>query len=250
MSLTETLLRRYAGAPAKPLVTHYDDGPGTRVELSVASLRNWAAKTANWLVEEYDVEPGSRVATLLPAHWQTAGVLLGAWWCGAHVVTDPLDATVAFVPPSGSAEGAEVVAAVSLDPMGMDLRGDVPDGMVDYIAEARVHGDDFLALTPVPGGTRCLDGATVDEVLEVARQRAATKDLTAASRVMSTMEWTTAEGIVEGLVCVLAAGASLVQVTNPDADLLAKHASTERSTFNQFGPGPALAPACPRTDVV
>ncbi|MPZ84058.1 MAG: TIGR03089 family protein [Actinophytocola sp.] len=243
MSLTETLLRPYAGSPARPMVTHYDDAAGTRVELSVASLRNWAAKTANWLVEEHDVEPGSRVATLLPAHWQTAGVLLGAWWCGANVVTDPLDAAVAFVPPSGSAVGARTVAAVSLDPMGMDLRGNVPAGMVDYIAEARVHGDDFLALTPVPGAVRCLDGSTVDEVLEVARQRAGTKDLTSSSRVMSTVEWTTAEGIMDGLLSVLAAGASLVQVTNPDADLLAKHASTERSTFNQFDPGPALPPA-------
>ena len=29
------------------------------------------------------------MAVLLPAHWQTLVVLLGAWWCGAEVVTDP-----------------------------------------------------------------------------------------------------------------------------------------------------------------
>lgn len=233
MSLTETVLRPYA--PARPLITHYDDATGSRVELSAATLRNWAAKTANWLVEEYDLEPGSRVAVLLPAHWQTAGVLLGAWWCGAEVVADPAGAEVAFVPPAVDAPGAATVAAVSLDPMGRDLGAAVPGGTVDYIAEARVHGDDFLALTPVAGTTACLDGATVDEVLAGARQRAGTMDLTAESRVLSTMEWSTSEGVMEGFLSVLAAGASLVQVSNPDATRLDKHASTERTTFTLFG---------------
>ena len=240
MNLTEILLRPYA--PARPLVTHYDDAAGTRVELSVATLRNWAAKTANWLVEEHDVEPGDRVAVLLPAHWQTAGVLLGAWWCGADVVTSSSGAAVAFVPPSGQAPGASVVAAVSLDPMGRDLGTSVPDGTVDYIAEARVHGDDFLALTPVPGDTACLAGSTVDDVLSSARELAAGNDLTDESRVLSTVEWLTPNGILDGFVSVLAAGASLVQVSNPDETQLARHASTERTTFHQFDPGPSLSP--------
>jgi len=240
LSLTEILLQPYA--PARPLVTHYDDATGSRVELSAATLRNWAAKTANWLVDEYDVEPGTRVAVLLPAHWQTAGILLGAWWCGADVVTEPAGAAVAFVPPGTPAPGASVVAAVSLDPMGRDLRGDVPDGAVDYIAEARVHGDDFLALTPVPGDTACLNRSTVDGVLADARRDAGTKELAADSRVLSTVEWRTAGGIFDGFLTVLAAGASLVQVSNPDEAALAKHATTERTTFHQFDPGPSLPP--------
>jgi uncharacterized protein (TIGR03089 family) len=240
LSLTEILLRPYA--PARPLVTHYDDATGSRVELSAATLRNWAAKTANWLVEEYDVAPGDRVAVLLPAHWQTAGVLLGAWWCGADVVVEPAGAAVAFVPPDGVAPGASVVAAVSLDPMGRDLGAAVPDGAVDYIAEARLHGDDFLALTPVSGGTPCLDESTVDEMLAVARQVAGTKDLAPESRVLSTVEWRTVNGILDGFLSVLAVGASLVQVSNPVEAELAKHARTERTTFHQFDPGPALPP--------
>lgn len=240
MSLTERLLRPFQ--PARPLITHYDDATGSRVELSAATLRNWAAKTANWLVDEYDVEPGTRVAVLLPAHWQTAGILLGAWWCGAEVATDPDGAAVAFVPPDGPAAGAPVVAAVSLDPMGRDFGASVPQGTVDYIAEARVHGDDFLALAPVPGTTPCLEGATVDEVYEVARARAAQDELTAASRVMSTVEWRSAEGIMQGFVTPLAAGASLVQVSNPVEASLAKHAETERTTFHQSDVGPALPP--------
>ncbi|MGH3879521.1 MAG: TIGR03089 family protein [Actinophytocola sp.] len=233
MSLTETLLRPYS--PARPLVTHYDDAAGSRVELSAATLRNWAAKTANWLVEEHDIEPGGRVAMLLPAHWQTAGVLLGAWWCGASVVSSSADAAVAFVPPGGEAPGAATTAVVSLDPMGRDLRGDVPTGAVDYIAEARLHGDDFLALAPVPGDTPCLTDLTVDEVLSTARSRAETLGLTSASRVLSTLDWTVPSGVLD-LVAILAAEASLVQVTNPDPARLPKYRETERTTVDRLAP--------------
>jgi uncharacterized protein (TIGR03089 family) len=222
VSLTEKLLR---GAPAQPLITHYDDAAGTRVELSVATMRNWAAKTATWLVDELDVTPGDRIAVLLPAHWQTAAVLLGAWWCGAEVVTSG-PSVVAFVPPGGSADEATVTAVASLDPMGRDLRGDVPAGSVDYIGDARLFGDDYLELTPVPGDTPCFQGSTVDEVLATAEKHAAELGLTPKSRVLSTLDWPA--GVLDGLITVLAAGASLVQVTNPTK--LDRHAETERTT--------------------
>jgi uncharacterized protein (TIGR03089 family) len=225
VSLTANLLQ---GSPAQPLITHYDDDAGTRVELSVATMRNWAAKTANWLVEEWDVEPGTPVAVLLPAHWQTAAVLLGAWWAGAHVVPTPEGAEVAFVAPGGEAPGATVTAVASLDPMGRDLRGNVPPGAVDYIGDARMFGDDYLELTPVPGTTPCLNGSTVDDVLTAARSRATELGLTRDSRVLSTLDWPT--GVADGLITVLTAGASLVQVTNPDTAKLPKHAETERTT--------------------
>lgn len=224
MSLTEHLLR---GAPAQPLITHYDDAEDTRVELSVATMRNWAAKTANWLVDELDVEPGDRVAVLLPAHWQTAAVFLGAWWCGAEVVTAG-DAKVAFVPPGATAPTAGVTAIASLDPMGRDLRGDVPDGALDYVGDARLFGDDYLQQSPVPGDTPCFMGAAVDQVLEKALSHAETLGIAAGSRVLSTLDWPASA--MEGLVTVLAAGASLVQVSNADSEKLRKHAETERTT--------------------
>ena len=224
MSLTEHLLR---GAPAQPLVTHYDDAEDTRVELSVATMRNWAAKTANWLVDELDVAQGDRVAVLLPAHWQTAAVLLGAWWCGAEVVTAG-DAKVAFVPPGATAPEASVTAVASLDPMGRDLRGDVPHGALDYVGDARLFGDEYLALTPVPGDTPCFLGSTVDQVLAKALSHAETLGIKTGDRVMSTLDWPAS--VMEGFVTVLAAGASLVQVTNADSEKLRKHAETERTT--------------------
>jgi uncharacterized protein (TIGR03089 family) len=38
--------------PARPLVTHYDDATGERVELSATTLENWVSKTANLLQDE------------------------------------------------------------------------------------------------------------------------------------------------------------------------------------------------------
>lgn len=229
MSVTEALLRPLlAASAARPLITHYDDAAGTRVELSVATTANWAAKTANWLTDELDVEPGVEVAVLLPAHWQTAGVLLGAWWCGAHVTDDTSGAAVAFVPPGGTAPGADTVAVVSLDPMGRGLGG---DGL-DVLTEVRRHGDDFLALTPVPGDTPCLLGSTVDEILAAARTRAESLGLHPGSRALSTLEWTFPEGVIDGLLAILAAGASLVQVSNPDPTKLDAHRSAERTTLD------------------
>jgi hypothetical protein len=135
---------------------------------------------------------------------------------------------VAFVPPGGSAPEADVTAVASLDPMGRDLRDNVPAGSLDYIGDARLFGDDYLALTPVPGNTPCYDGSTVDEILATAATRATELGLTPKSRVLSTLSWPT--GIMDGLVAVLSAGASLVQVTNADPAKLEKHAQTERTT--------------------
>lgn len=232
MTITEALLRPLlSSSPARPLITHYDDAAGTRVELSVATTANWAAKTANWLTEELDVEPGTEVAVLLPAHWQTAGVLLGAWWCGASVTDDPAGAAVTFVPPGIAVSGAGTVAVVSLDPMGRGLPAGSPDAL-DYLTEARVHGDDFLALTPIPGTTPALLDSTVDDVLATARERAESLGLDAGSRVLSTREWTMPDGLRDTLLATLAAGASLVQVSNADPARLPGHRAAERTTVD------------------
>ena len=231
MSVTEALLRPLLkSAPARPLITHYDHGAGTRVELSVATMANWAAKTANWLATDCDVEPGSPVAVLLPAHWQTVGVLLGAWWCGATVTDDPTGASVAFVAPGGDAAGADLIAIASLDPMGRDLGAPPSGGAVDYIGEARIHGDDFLAITPVPGTTPALIGSSVDDLLATAGKRADTLGLDRESRVLSTRDWPLPDGVLDPVLAVLAAGASLVQVSNPDPAKLDALRATERTT--------------------
>lgn len=236
MSITEQILRPLlASSAARPLITHYDDAAGTRVELSVATLANWAAKTANWLVEEIDVEPGDEVSVDLPAHWQTAGVLLGAWWCGAHVVADADGARVAFTGPSVTTSTAAATAVVALDPMGQGLRTNPPDGAIDYLSDARMAGDDFTALFPIDGGTPALAGSTVDQELEESRALAQKSGISRGDRVLSTVDWTVPEGIRAGLLAPLVAGASLVLVTGADRARLDERRATERTTVDVLG---------------
>jgi uncharacterized protein (TIGR03089 family) len=229
VSVTETLLRPWLSTPARPLITHYDDLAGTRVELSVATLVNWAAKTANWLVEDLDVEPGTRVAILLPAHWQTAGILLGAWWCGACVTDSPSEAAVALIPPNTPAPDTETVATVSLHPMGLPL---TPPQGLDYITESRLHADDFFPLVPIPGTTPALLDSTVDTVLATARSRAESLGLTPQSRLLSTLDWTLPTGLTDAFLAPLSAGTSLVQVSNPNPAKLPSHRTAERTTMD------------------
>src|SRR5471030_1959113 len=62
-------------APARVLLTFYDDATGERAELSVATFANWVAKTANLCRDDLDLDVGARVAIALPVHWQAA-----VWW--------------------------------------------------------------------------------------------------------------------------------------------------------------------------
>jgi uncharacterized protein (TIGR03089 family) len=230
MSVTARLFTPLLSAPAQPLITHYDDAMGSRIELSRATVANWAAKTANWLRDELDVEVGSTVSVALPAHWQTVGVLLGAWWCGAHVVADPAGATVAFIGTDGSAPGAESVAVVALDPLGRGLSGEAPDGGLDYLVESRIFGDDFIAYDTVPGDAPAFHGSTVDELIALAAARAAALGIGSDDRVLSTLDWSTPDGLVDGLLAALSAGASLVQCSNLDVAALPKRRGSERTT--------------------
>jgi uncharacterized protein (TIGR03089 family) len=221
VSVTEILFGPLLAAdPGRPLITHYDDAAGSRVELSRATVANWAAKTANWLRDEHDVQPGDPVLVALPAHWQTVGVLLGAWWCGAHVVTSG-DADVAVVAPGGSAS-ADVVAVASLHPMGMGS-----GAPVDYNDDVRVHGDDFKPFAPVPGTGLALDGSTVDSLVAAARSRASELGIGPDSRVLSTSEWTR----LDEFLPVLAGGGALVHVTSPDAERMPARRDSEKITL-------------------
>jgi uncharacterized protein (TIGR03089 family) len=212
-----------AGDSARPLVTHYDDAAGTRVELSVATLANWAAKTANWLAGEFEVEPGTKVAVRLPAHWQTAGVLLGAWWCGAWVTSSTEDAEIAFTTVDGSAPGAHAHAIVSLDPMGMGLRGSAPGDALDYISESRIYGDSYSPMHRVPDASPALEALSTAEVI------AAAKTHSTGERALSTLDWTFPDGVIQGFLGILAGGGSLVQVSNPART--AQHQTAERATL-------------------
>lgn len=229
-ALLDPLLR---DNPAGPRITYYDDASGERVELSTATLANWAAKTANLLRDELGAGPGSRVAVLLPAHWQTAAVLLGIWWIGAEAVLGdgegPADVALCTRDRLGEADdvaGMGEVAVLSLDAFGRGY-DDLPVGVTDYATAVRVHGDQVV---PEPRPGPALDGRSVGEVLAAAGSAAAAAGLTAGDRVWSARDWSTPDALIANLVSVFAAGASLVQVAHPDAGLHERRIATEKVT--------------------
>ncbi|WP_194836243.1 TIGR03089 family protein [Nocardia sp. XZ_19_369] len=229
LTLTEKVLDPIlARDPAGPRVTYYDDATGARIELSGLTLANWAAKTANLIRDEFGLSPGARIAVLLPAHWQTAAVLLGCWWAGTEVVLRPDEhAELALVTPDrlDDADGVAEVAALSLDAMGAPVR-DLPVGVTDFATSVRVHGDQFL-----PGGAgAALDGMPVAEVFAEAKKSAMRQGFSEGDRVLSSTPWDTPAELIDGYLAVLAAGASLVQVVNPDPALRDRRIETERVT--------------------
>ena len=232
MSVTERLfVPLLRAAPATPLITYYDDAAGARVELSRATAANWAAKTANWLRDEWDIEPGAEIGVALPAHWQTVGVLLGVWWVGAHI-TDRVDgAELAFVGPDFDGDtGNTQVAVVALDALGMGLR-DKPEGKLDYLSDSRIHGDSFDPWQTIPGSSPALADSTVAELVAAAADRAKSLGITDGARVLSTLDWTVPDGVIDGLLTVLSAGGSLVQCANTDPARLVDRQAAERTTI-------------------
>jgi uncharacterized protein (TIGR03089 family) len=216
--------------PAGPRITYYDDATGERIELSTATLANWAAKTANLLRDELGAGPSSRVAILLPAHWQTAGVLFGVWYIGAEVVLGHGDCDIACCTADRLAEadaavgpGGEVVA-LSLDPFGKPIP-DLPFGVTQYATSVRVHGDQVV---PESRPGPALAGKSAADVLSAAATAAAARGLTATDRVLSTADWDTPDALTDHLLAVFAVGASLVQVANPDPDAQARRRQTEK----------------------
>ncbi len=53
--------------------------------------------------------------------------------------------------------------------------------------------------------------------------------------MLSTRSWSTPDELIAGLVSVLAVGASLVQVANPDADAVERRVGAEKITTRVGG---------------
>jgi uncharacterized protein (TIGR03089 family) len=222
--------------PVGPRITYYDDATGERIELSAVTLVNWAAKTGNLLRDELGAGPASRIAILLPAHWQTAAVLFGVWWIGAEAVladdnpADPADLALCTVERLGEADSAVEsggeVAVLSLDPFGRPAP-DLPIGVTDYATAVRVHGDQIV---PERHPGPALAGRSAGEILADCENSAAAKGLTSKDRVLSSASWPGPGELIDGLLAIMAAGGSLVQVANPDPSTLQRRIETEKIT--------------------
>ena len=230
--------------PARPLLTHYDDGTGERVELSATTLDNWVAKTANLLQDEFDVGPGSTVAVALPMHWQTAAVLLGTWSCGATVIDTAAE-------DDGRLTGVDVVLAdrerlpaleettdaallgLSLHPLGAGMTG-YGGPARDFALEVRTAGDRFVPYGVLdPSDRGMVAGAlelTLGGLVEAAEELAGRLGIVAGDRVMVDERTAMEAGPVAWLLAPLAAGASLVLSRHAVAEALPGRAATERVT--------------------
>ena len=223
------------------------------------------AKTANLLVDGLGLGPGARAAVLLPAHWRTATVLVACWQVGALAVVVPDPADPRAVDPDGAGPGGggprggdlpgapdppDVVLAApyrldealrlgALEVLAVGLAAlapvlaDLPPGVLDLSAEARVHGDllppahrDPAAAALAVGGRRWTAAALAGEVAAAA----AGSGLGPSDRVLSTLDWTTPDSLVTALLAPLAAGAGVVDCRHPDPAALAARAAAERVT--------------------
>lgn len=231
--------------PARPLVTHYDDATGERVELSATTLDNWVAKTANLLQDEFDVGPGSRVAVSLPVHWQTAAVLLGVWSCGATVVDtapeddaglDGVDVVLAAQDRLAAVEdghGDVEILGLSLHPLGAGMVGYAGPAR-DFALEVRTAGDRFTPYSPLDpaapglraGGLELTLGGLVEAAAELAYRLGIGPD----DRVLVHAQLAAEAGPVAWLLAPLAAGASIVLCRAPVAERLPERAASERVT--------------------
>jgi uncharacterized protein (TIGR03089 family) len=239
--LLAAVLRRDGAAP---LITHYDDATGERVELSGATLANWVAKTANLLQDEFDVGTGSTVAVALPVHWQTAAVLLGAWSCGAAVLDTAAeddgrlaDADVVLASADRLTPleelGLDELLGLSLHPLGMGMAGYAGPAR-DFALEVRVHGDHFSPYSPPdPSSPGLLLGGvqlTLGGLVETAAELAGRLGLVAGDRVLVDEHTATEAGPVAWLLAPLYAGASLVLCRHPFPERLPQRAADERVT--------------------
>ncbi|SNR73688.1 TIGR03089 family protein [Blastococcus mobilis] len=239
--LLAATLRRDSAAP---LITHYDDATGERVELSATTLANWVAKTANLLQDEFDVGRGRTVAVVLPVHWQTAAVLLAVWSCGAAVLDTAVE-------DEGGVAQADVVLAaqdrlealaeldvpdllgLSLHPLGLGMAGYTGPAR-DFALEVRTQGDVFVPYEqPDPSSPGLLVGRLeldLGGLVSTARQLADRLGLVAGDRVLVDERSAAEAGPVAWLLAPLSAGASLVLCRNADEERLGHRADTERVT--------------------
>ncbi|HWS37118.1 MAG TPA: TIGR03089 family protein [Actinoplanes sp.] len=227
------------------LITYIDDSTGERTDLTAADLGCWAAATASLLSTECGLGRGSRAGVLLPPHWQTAAVLLGAWAAGIEVsfrawstaglsgeVDTDLDVTFVERRRVGSwledVPPARFQFVLGLAPGGRDSP-DVPPGYRDFPPAAQAH----LGAPPPQAGVAVGEAATVDgttfgEYGVAAATLASARGITTGDRVL--VDVSSCEEPMIWLMAPLTAGASIVLCANLDRTRLADRITSEGIT--------------------
>ncbi|MBM0225250.1 MULTISPECIES: TIGR03089 family protein [Micromonospora] len=229
-----------------PLLTYRDDATGERVELTAPQLGGWAARSAGLLRDGCGLGPGSRVAVLLPPHWRTAAVLLGAWSVGMAVSFRPrATAGLPVLEPGGDLPyDAVFVTPERLDDWLEDVPEgrhrylvgagpgpltNVPLGWLDWSTEVLRQTDtppDYTAVHPSDPASP--DGTSYGEWAAVATGIAEQLDLRAGDRLL--VDAAEHEQPLKWLLAPLSAGASVVICANLDRERLADRIDVEQVT--------------------
>lgn len=225
-------------APARPLVTFYDDATGERVELSVATYANWVAKTAGLAQDELDLTRSDLVLVDLPAHWLGAVWLGAAWSLGLTVTDDRAAAASAALVVCGpdrvgdhaaNADRVPVVAC-SLRPLGGRFTEPLPSAVTDFAGVVLAQPDLFVAYDPPAGDDRAWQDADgVASQQDLLSEAAGSGVLAPGGRLLTDVSPCSRAGAVT-LLAPVALDASVVWVRHPDEAGWAARAAQERAT--------------------
>jgi uncharacterized protein (TIGR03089 family) len=227
---------------ARALLTYCDDATGERTELTAAALGSLVARTAAMLRDGCQLGSGDRAAVLLPPHWQTAAVLLGAWATGVAVSSRSW-ASVSL-PPAAHQEtlGAVFVArsrveavpqarhrfVLGLAPHGAAL-DEVPDGYQDYLVEVHRYPDTVPPYWAIEHEELASsDGTSYREWAGVAHSIAESMGLRPGDRLM--VDVAKHDEPVKWLLAPLSASASIVICANLSPEAVAERIEAEGIT--------------------
>ncbi|MEV4352706.1 TIGR03089 family protein [Actinoplanes sp. NPDC049596] len=226
------------------LITYYDDATGERTALTASELGTWAAATAALLTTECGHGPRSTAAVLLPPHWQTAAVLLGAWSAG--IAVSYRDWATAGLSPAGAPLDVTFVHRRRVDswlddvPIGTDqfvlslLPGRSPEpprGYRDYPTAVHPHlGAAPPSITPAPEAPATVDGTTYGAYAAIAAELAAQRGIGPGDRVL--IDATTQEQPLTWLLTPMVAGASIILCANLNPANLNARVEAERVTHS------------------
>ncbi|MEU7656629.1 TIGR03089 family protein [Micromonospora taraxaci] len=216
----------------RPMLSYRDEATGERVDLTPQQVGSWAARSAGLLRDGCGLGPGSRVAVLLPPHWRTAAVLLGAWASGLAVSfrprataglavlevggDRPFDAVL--VTPERQDDWLEDVPDAThryLVGTGPGHLADVPLGWLDWSAEVLRHPDTTPDHTVIhPSDPATADGTTYGQWGALAQEFATMLDLRAGDRLL--VDAAETEQPLKWLLAPLSVGASVVISANLD----------------------------------
>ncbi len=225
--IVRALTERARRGGSEPLLTWYRPETGGRTELSVRTFANWVDKTAN-LLDSLGIEGrvAGPVSLACPGHWMSLVWPLASWQHGGSYLAGDPDAETELVvvgPADPLPHPGVITIACSLHPLGLGLR-DLPDGVLDYGAEALAEPDAHGAVPVEASAPAWLEAGS-----EVTH--AATGDVEPQARrvlVRPSGAWETLAAAV--LAPVLGGGSAVVVEGPVEADALARIAAAERAS--------------------